>query len=300
MGTPAFAVPSLEILVKAGYEILAVITAPDKPAGRGQQLQQSAVKQYAVQQGIPVLQPLKLKDPEFVTQLSSLNANLFIVVAFRMLPEAVWSMPRLGTFNLHASLLPKYRGAAPINWAVINGERETGVTTFFLKHEIDTGDLISQATVPISDNDTAGTLHDLLMQVGAQLVLRTVQAIESGEVKSIPQVVGGPLQHAPKLFKEDGQLDFSQTAKQVRNRIRGLSPYPAAYTWLEGKMLKVFAADIIPDLEGKLAGQFASDGKSYLRVQCGEQALNLKEVQLEGKKKMLVEEFLRGYKLTFC
>jgi methionyl-tRNA formyltransferase len=300
MGTPAFAVPSLDILVKAGYDIAAVITAPDKPAGRGQQLQQSAVKQYALQEGIPVLQPVKLKDPAFIEELRSLNANLFIVVAFRMLPEVVWSMPRLGTFNLHASLLPQYRGAAPINWAIINGEKETGVTTFFLKHEIDTGDLIFQTAVPIHDDDTAGTLSDVLMQVGSQLVLRTVQAIESGEVKTTPQKTDGIIKHAPKLSKEDGQLDFSKSAEQVRNHIRGLSPYPGAYTWLDGKMLKVYAANIIPDMEGKQTGEFASDGKSFLRVQCGKQALELKEVQLEGKKKMGVEEFLRGYRMNIA
>ncbi|HQD13162.1 MAG TPA: methionyl-tRNA formyltransferase, partial [Chitinophagales bacterium] len=246
MGTPDFAVPSLDILVQNNYDVVGVITAPDKPAGRGQQLQQSAVKKYAVEKGLHILQPEKLKNPEFIAELKALEANLFIVVAFRMLPEMVWQMPEYGTFNLHASLLPQYRGAAPINWAVINGEKETGVTTFFLQHEIDTGNIILQETIKIEEEDNAGTVHDKLMNVGSQLVLKTVRAIEENKVQESPQsAINSPqLKHAPKIFKETCLIDWQRPAAEIHNLIRGLSPYPAAFTYLDGKVLKIYSAQI--------------------------------------------------------
>lgn len=296
MGTPAFAVESLRILVHNHYDIAAVVTAPDKPAGRGQKINESAVKQFAVEHGIKVLQPVKLKDEAFLNELRSLNANLFIVVAFRMLPEVVWNMPELGTFNLHASLLPQYRGAAPVNWAIIHGDSKTGVTTFFLKHEIDTGDLIFQEETLIEHNDTAGTLHDKLMFIGAKLVLKTVQSIESNNVQAIPQQTLTDLRHAPKIFKEDCQLDFSQNAVSVRNKIRGLSPYPGAFTHLDGKVLKIYAAEVLEQNAHLPAGIFHSDGKTFIHIACGDKMLSLQDIQLEGKKRMLPEEFLRGYR----
>ncbi|MBC7892282.1 MAG: methionyl-tRNA formyltransferase, partial [Sphingobacteriaceae bacterium] len=254
MGTPDFAVASLRHLVEAGCQVVAVITAPDKPAGRGHHLQQSAVKQYAASVGLPVLQPEKLKNAEFLEELQSYHADLQVVVAFRMLPEVVWAMPPLGTFNLHASLLPQYRGAAPINWAIINGETETGVTTFFIRQEIDTGPLLFQETEPIHPDDTAGTLHDRLMQHGAALVLKTVQAIEAGEYPDLPQSEARDLKKAPKIFKETGEIDWNQPAETVRNFVRGLSPYPAAWTTLSGKVLKIFIGQI-PSFEVHPAAQ---------------------------------------------
>ena len=295
MGTPAFAVESLRILTEH-YDIAAVVTVPDKPSGRGQKVHESAVKQFATEKGLKILQPVKLKDENFLSELRSLNANLFIVVAFRMLPEVVWTMPELGTFNLHASLLPQYRGAAPINWAIIHGDNKTGVTTFFLKHEIDTGDLIFQEEVRIEKDDTAGTLHDKLMTTGAALVLKTVQSIEKGNVQAIPQKNIGDLKHAPKIFKEDCLLDFTQTAESVRNKIRGLSSYPGAYTILDGKVLKIFAAQVLEQNAQVPAGTFHSDGKSFIHIACCDCMLSLLDIQLEGKKRMLTEEFLRGYR----
>src|SRR5687767_4304162 len=240
MGTPEFAVPSLEILVESKFKVVAVITAPDKPQGRGQKLIPSPVKECAMKHGIPVLQPTNLKSPEFLEELKSYNANLQIVVAFRMLPEAVWNMPAIGTFNLHASLLPQYRGAAPINWAIINGEKETGLTTFFLKHEIDTGSIIFQEKEPIHNDDNVGTLYERLMIKGAQLVLKTTQAIASGNYPAIPQQQEDEIKHAPKIFKETCEINWNQPNERVRNFVRGLSPYPAAWTRLQDKVFKIY------------------------------------------------------------
>ena len=304
MGTPHFAVPSLDILVQNNYNVFGVLPAPDNPAGRGQQLHQSTVKKYAVENGLRILQPEKLKNPEFIAELKSLDANLFIVVAFRMLPEIVWQMPEYGTFNLHASLLPQYRGAAPINWAVINGERETGVTTFFLQHEIDTGNIILQEKIKIEDEDNAGTVHDKLMNVGSGLVLKTVQAIEEDNVIESPQsTVDRPqLKHAPKIYKETCLIDWHTSALEIHNLIRGLSPYPSAFTHLDGKVLKIFAARISPINSreavdsGLLSMDLSTDNKTYLSFKCADGWLDILELQLEGKKRMKVDEFLRGHK----
>jgi methionyl-tRNA formyltransferase len=297
LGTPDFAAASLRKLVENGCNVVAVVTAPDKPKGRGKQLASSAVKEYAVSVGLPVLQPTNLKSPEFLEELKSHRADLQIVVAFRMLPEVVWNMPLLGTFNLHASLLPNYRGAAPINWAVINGEKETGVTTFFLKHEIDTGKIIFQERAPISPNDTAGTLHDRLMGLGADLVLKTVKAIEVGEYPQIEQEDSLILKSAPKIFREDCEINWNQPAGTIRNFVRGLAPYPAAWTTLKGENLKVF--EVKPSTQqgrGEI-GTFESDGKTYLRVVVADGSLEITELQLEGKRRMDVWTFLRGYQL---
>src|SRR6185295_14348671 len=247
IGTPEFAVPSLEILVESEFNVVAVITAPDKPQGRGQKLTSSPVKECAVKYSIPVLQPTNLKSPEFITELKSYNATLQVVVAFRMLPEVVWAMPSLGTFNLHASLLPQYRGAAPINWAIINGEKETGATTFFLKHEIDTGSIIYQEKENISDDDNVGALYERLMNKGASLVLKTVKAIETGNVPSQAQDESQKLKHAPKIFKETCEISWNQPTEIIRNFVRGLSPYPAAWTRLNGKVFKLFEVQSIVD-----------------------------------------------------
>jgi methionyl-tRNA formyltransferase len=306
MGTPDFAVPALDILVQQHYNIVGVITAPDKPAGRGQQLHQSAVKKYAVENGLRILQPEKLKNPDFIAELKSLDANLYIVVAFRMLPEIVWQMPEFGTFNLHASLLPQYRGAAPINWAVINGEKETGVTTFFLQHEIDTGNIILQEKIKIEDEDNAGTVHDKLMNVGSALVLKTVQAIENDNVIESPQSIvdSRQLKHAPKIFKETCEIDWKKTAQEIHNLIRGLSPYPAAFTYLNGKTLKIFASQKShwsidnSQLSKSSTIDYKTDNKTYFSVKCSDGWLDILELQLEGKKRMKVDGFLRGYKFT--
>ena len=297
MGTPDFAVASLSALYEAGYEIAGVITAADKPAGRGQKLQESAVKRYAVEKGLKVLQPLKLKDPEFITELRALNADLQVVVAFRMLPEVVWDMPAKGTINLHGSLLPQYRGAAPINHAIINGETESGVTTFFLKHEIDTGDVIFSTKVPIAADDTAGDLHDSLMIAGAKLLVKTVKAIEENDYTEQPQPMAGELKHAPKIFKEFCKIDWNQPVKTIYNLIRGLSPYPTAFTQLNDKTIKVFKAgyeEIHPDVN---PGVFLTDGKTFLKFAATDGFIQLLDVQYEGKKRMLVDEFLRGMRL---
>lgn len=299
MGTPAFAVASLEALLKAGANIVAVVTAPDKPAGRGMKLSESAVKQFAVQHGLKVLQPLKLKDSAFLEELRALQADLQVVVAFRMLPEAVWNMPPLGTINLHASLLPQYRGAAPINWAVMNGEKETGLTTFQLQHEIDTGNILMQTSLPIGENETAGELHDRMMLAGAQLLVETVKAIAAGTVKPIPQeqrMHHTPLKSAPKIFTETCHINFQQSVQHVHNHVRGLSPYPGAFTYLKGKMLKIFRTQCeyaVPDVA---PGTPVSDGKTYLKFACQDGYLHVLELQLEGKKKMLTADFLRGYR----
>eukprot|EP01132_Coremiostelium_polycephalum_P013754 gene13754-16737_t len=265
MGTPDFAVASLDALFKAGFEIAAVVTAADKPAGRGQKLSESAVKKYAQEKGLKVLQPVRLKDPEFIAELHDLKADLQVVVAFRMLPEAVWSMPPKGTINLHASLLPQYRGAAPINHAIINGEKESGVTTFFLKHEIDTGDIIFSEKVSIGPQDTAGELHDQLMQTGAGLLVKTVQAIADGNYTEQPQPQAADLKHAPKIFKDFCQIDWNQSAGLIHNLIRGLSPYPTAFTRLNDKTLKIFRAEIEEKEPGIAPGGFLTDGKSFLK-----------------------------------
>lgn len=297
MGTPDFAVASLNALVEAGFNVVGVVTAADKPAGRGQKLQESAVKQYAVAKGLKVLQPLKLKDPEFIQELKDLQADLQVVVAFRMLPEMVWNMPAKGTINLHASLLPQYRGAAPINHAIINGEKESGVTTFFLKHEIDTGDIIFSERVAISDDETAGELHDQLMNVGAGLLVKTVKAIEEGNYTEQPQIQSDSLKHAPKLFKEHCLIDWNQPAKTIYNLIRGLSPYPTAYTKLGDKNLKIFKAELENEKPTIEIGEFLSDGKTHLKFAAKDGYIKLTDLQYEGKKRMTVEEFLRGMRL---
>ena len=300
MGTPEFAVASLEALLASGSEIVGVVTAPDKPAGRGKKLAESAVKKYAVGRGLRVLQPTKLKDESFLAELKSLGADLQVVVAFRMLPEVVWNMPPKGTINLHASLLPQYRGAAPINWVLINGEAESGVTTFFLKHEIDTGDILFTEKITLTGVETAGELHDRLKDKGAGLLVKTVKAIESGRYTELPQsqlAEGVELKSAPKLFKEDGEIDWNQSAEKIYNLIRGLSPVPGAYTTLQEKTLKVFRAEFLTTDTGEKPGEFFSDGKTYLKASAADGFIYFKEVQLEGKKAMGIEEFLRGVRL---
>lgn len=295
MGTPEFAVPSLDILVRNGYEVAGVITATDKYGGRGKkQLIESAVKKYAVAKGIRVLQPKNLKEPEFVEELRSLNANLQVVVAFRMLPEVVWNMPELGTFNLHGSLLPKYRGAAPINWAVINGDKETGVTSFFLKHEIDTGDMIFQEKMPIHDNDTAGDVHDRMMQLGAQVVLKTVRAIESGNYQ-LQKQDDSLASKAPKIFHETCEINFHQPTQKVHDFIRGLSPYPAAWTTLDGQELKILKTTKLMEKHSMEPGLFVSDNKKELKVSTKDGFVKVHKLQMQGRKRMNVVDFLNGY-----
>lgn len=328
MGTPEFAVASLDALVKAGCNIVGVITAPDKPGGRGMQLQQSAVKKYAVEHKLHVLQPVKLKNPEFLAELKSLEADLQIVVAFRMLPEVVWKMPPLGSVNLHGSLLPQYRGAAPINWAVINGEKETGVTTFKLQQEIDTGDILLQEKFPIGENETVGEVHDRMKEIGAQVLVKTVKGLAEGTLKEVPQealanesIVNGEwskdealkalghtfqsstlnpkpqaLHHAPKIFTETCQLDFTKTVDELFNLIRGLSPYPAAFTFLQGKKLKVYRGYKVNKVPSIATGDFETDGKTFLQFACADGYISITDLQLEGKKRMMVEDFLRGYR----
>ena len=308
MGTPEFAEFTLRRLVEDGYNIIGVVTMPDKPMGRhGSVLQSSPVKKYAVEQGIPVLQPEKLKDPAFLEALAALKADLQIVVAFRMLPEVVWNMPRLGTFNLHGSLLPQYRGAAPINWAIINGDQETGVTTFFLKHEIDTGDIIHQERIPILPDDNAETMHDKLMALGADLTVRTLQDILAGNIKPIPQsdIPVSELRPAPKIFKETCRIDWNQPTARVRDFIRGLSPYPAAWTVLhspEGndQDFKIFAAEPVPNAPLQTPGTITCDGRKNLIVSTADGALRLLEVQLSGKKRMPTPAFLCGCTISGC
>ena len=304
MGTPEFAVESLKRLVEGGYNVVAVITMPDKPMGRhGSVLQPSPVKQYAVSQGLNVLQPEKLKDEAFVRELRALNADLQIVVAFRMLPEVVWSMPPMGTFNLHASLLPQYRGAAPINWAVMNGDTETGITTFFLKHEIDTGEIIDQVRVPIADTDNVETVYNRLMHLGGDLVVKTVDAILNGTVTTTPQealATDEPLRPAPKIFKDTCRIDWSKGVKGVYDFVRGLSPYPAAWTELSvGEttpiVLKVYTTEKEFVRHEQATGTLDTDGKTYLRVAVPDGYVRLSSLQLAGKKRMDVADFLRGF-----
>lgn len=300
MGTPEFAVASLQKLVENECNVVAVITAPDKPAGRGLQLTHSPVKQYAVAQNISVLQPEKLKNPAFLEELASYKADLQIVVAFRMLPEVVWNMPPKGTFNLHASLLPKYRGAAPINWAIINGEKETGITTFFLEHDIDTGNIIFQETEPIHHDDNIGTLYERLMNKGADLVLKTVRGIEANDYPQIPQQHLEAATHAPKIFKETCEINWDQSSEAVYNFVRGLSPYPAAWTKLNGKMCKVFRVSVANNQESIVDSSeliFTTDNKKYLHFKTADGWIAIEELQLEGKKRMGIEEFLRGVRL---
>ncbi len=294
MGTPEFAVESLKALVEAGENVVGVITAPDKPKGRGQQLSFSPVKEYAVSKNIPVLQPTNLKSPAFLEELKSYKANLQVVVAFRMLPEVVWSLPEYGTFNLHASLLPQYRGAAPINWAVINGEKETGVTTFFIKHEIDTGSVIFQEKEPIHEEDTVGDLYERLMDIGAKLVVKTVDAIKKDSYELSPQVDDGALKHAPKIFKEDCKIDWSKNAEEIRNFIRGLNPYPAAWTEINGNQFKIFQVKKTGEKAVGSPGEAISDQKKYIRINAGDEILDILDLQLQGKKRMKTEDFLRG------
>ena len=300
MGTPEFAVPSLEILVENGYNVVAVITAPDRPKGRGQKLATSPVKDCALHYKLPVLQPTNLKDPAFIEELKSYEANLQVVVAFRMLPEIVWNMPGFGTFNLHASLLPQYRGAAPINWAIINGEQETGVTTFFLKHQIDTGKIIFQEKEPIGLHDTVGQLYERLMSKGSQLVLETVEAIERADYPQMEQDESQVLKPAPKIFREDCQIDWDQPVAIVYNLIRGLSPYPAAWTNVAGLNLKLYNVKPLPgeDRPGLKPGDHFTDGKSFLRFKALDGMIEVLELQLQGKRKMGVEEFLRGNNIS--
>lgn len=297
MGTPEFAVPSLEILEENKFNVVAVITAPDKPQGRGQKLQPSPVKESAVKHNIPVLQPTNLKSPEFLEELRGYHANLQIVVAFRMLPEVVWSMPALGTFNLHGSLLPQYRGAAPINWAIMNGEKETGVTTFFLKHQIDTGSIIFQEKETISYDDTVGTVYERLMHKGAALVLKTVQAIEAGDYPALPQPESEVIKHAPKIFKETCEINWKQSTESVRNFIRGLNPYPGAWTTLSGKTYKIFKGSVSDRTSESEVGTIETDNKNYLCVKTMDGWLSIDELQPEGKKRMSIQEFFRGNKI---
>ena len=303
MGTPEFAVASLDALVKAGCNIVGVITAPDKQAGRGMKLNESAVKKYAVEHSLKIFQPEKLKNPEFLAQLKSLNADLQIVVAFRMLPEVVWNMPPMGTVNLHGSLLPQYRGAAPINWAVINGEKETGVTTFKLKHEIDTGDILIQESFTIGKNETAGEVNDKMKEVGAKVLVRTIKGLADGSLKETPQVSVLSTQYlvlrlAPRIFTETCKIDFTKTVDEVHNLIRGLSPFPGAYTFLNEKMLKIYKSEKELSAVSTSAGNFETDGKTFLKFACANGYILVKELQLEGKKKMSVADFLRGYRFA--
>ncbi len=298
MGTPEFAVPSLDILVKNGYNVVGVVTATDKLGGRGgKQLIESAVKKYAIENNLPVLQPEKLKNPEFIESLRAFNADLFIVVAFRMLPEIVWSMPPLGTMNLHGSLLPKYRGAAPINWAIIKGEKETGVTTFFLKHAIDTGDIFKSATLTIGVDENVGSVHDRMMVLGAETVLISVQDIAADNIKLQPQA-DIEATHAPKIFKETCLIHPNNTTQELYDFVRGLSPYPTAWINLNDLQLKVFAAEkeiIAPEHP---VGTFVSNNKNFLKIATLDGYLKLKDVQLEGRKRMDIGAFLAGYKFT--
>jgi methionyl-tRNA formyltransferase len=308
MGTPEFAVASLEALVNAGFNIVGVVTIPDKPAGRGLKIQESAVKQYAQTLNVPILQPEKLKDPVFIEQLRSLQANLQVVVAFRMLPEQVWDMPQYGTINLHGSLLPHYRGAAPINWAVINGDTETGLTTFFIEKEIDTGKIIFADRLPIGPDENAGHLHDRMMEAGGKLLVKTLQAIEAGNYPQVPQneliQTGETLKPAPKIFKEDCKINWNLSIHQIHNHIRGLSPYPAAWSVLKANSseaelsFKIFESEKEESNHALQVGEIVSDSKKYLKITVNGGYINIKSLQLEGKKRLSAEELLRGFKVN--
>lgn len=304
MGTPEFAVASLRKLVSAGCTIVGVITPPDKPSGRGMQHTQSAVKKYAIENNLKILQPEKLKAPEFLRELKLLNADLQVVVAFRMLPEIVWNMPIQGTINLHGSLLPQYRGAAPINWAIINGEKETGVTTFKLQHQIDTGDILLSQKINIGAEETAGELHDRMKEIGAELLLKTIENLGEGTLKEIPQdqlsIINyqlSTLHQAPKIFTETCKIDWTKNAEDIYNLIRGLSPSPASFTFLKNKKIKIYKVEKEITDGNENTGEISTDNKTYLKFSCNNGFISVKELQLEGKKKMNVEEFLRGYKL---
>jgi methionyl-tRNA formyltransferase len=299
MGTPEFAVAALDKLVKAGCSIVGVVTAPDKAAGRGMQLQQSAVKQYANEQGLFVLQPEKLKSPDFLEQLKKLDADLQIVVAFRMLPELVWNMPPMGTVNLHGSLLPQYRGAAPINWAIINGEKFTGVTTFKLQQAIDTGDILLTSYIPIGEQETAGELHDKMKEIGAELLLQTIKGLAEGNLTETPQMERTEpkdLKIAPKIFTASCQIDWNKSITEIYNLIRGLSPYPAAFTFLEDKKVKIYKSEKINTLPNIATGEWLTDKKTFLHFAAIDGSIAILELQLEGKKKMSIGDFLRGYR----
>jgi methionyl-tRNA formyltransferase len=303
MGTPDFAVASLAALIENDYRVVGVVTAADKPAGRGQKLQQSAIKTFALAHHLPVLQPEKLKDEGFLQELKSLNPDLQVVVAFRMLPEVVWKLPPLGTFNLHGSLLPRYRGAAPLNWAIMNGDTESGVTTFLLKQEVDTGNILFSEKVSVSNNETVGELHDQLMVVGAKLVMKTVEALAEGSVIPIPQEkleIEPERLHAPKLFKEDCRIDWTREAVRNHNKIRGLSPYPTAWTELaapskENISLKIFRTILEEAVHHEEPGTILSDQKKWMKIACTNGFLSVTDLQLAGKKRMGIEEFLRGF-----
>ena len=304
MGTPEFAVPSLRALVAGGYNVVGVVTTPDKPAGRGQKLHQSEVKIAALELGLPVLQPEKLKAPEFVEAMQALRPDLGIVIAFRMLPEVIWAMPRLGTFNLHASLLPQYRGAAPINWAIINGETETGVTTFLLNHEIDKGGIIGQVRVPILPEDSVGTLYDKLMTTGTALVTETVDRIAAGDIRPVEQqhIDESTLRPAPKIFKEDCRIDWTLPGRRIVDFVRGLSPYPAAWTEMhregseEQQSAKVFSATFEAAAHGQPCGTVESDGRTFIRVACADGWIAVEELQIAGKKRLPVRDLLLGWR----
>ena len=298
MGTPEFAVASLDALVNENYNVVAVITSPDKPSGRGMQMNESTVKKYAIDKGLKILQPDKLKNPEFINELKSLNADLQIVVAFRMLPEMLWNMPAMGTINVHASLLPQYRGAAPINWAIINGETETGIK---LQHEIDTGNILLQEKITINENETAGELHDSLKILGARVLVKTIRQIETGNIKEYKQPginnPGFEIKHAPKIFTETCKINWNKTANDIFNLIRGLSPHPCAFTYLHDKMMKIYLGKKEITNHTVPTGNVQSDGKKYLKFACADGFINCTDIQLQGRKRMKVEDFLRGYKI---
>jgi methionyl-tRNA formyltransferase len=307
MGTPDFAVPSLKVLVDHPYNVVAVVTAPDKPAGRGRKIKQSAIKEFGLENSLNILQPTNLKDPEFAEQLTSLKANLFIVVAFRMLPQKIWQIPKFGTFNLHASLLPQYRGAAPINWAIVNGETKTGVTTFFIDHKIDTGKIIMQEDCEISMDDNAGGLHDKLMNIGSALVLKTVTTIENNQVQETEQQEGlnpeAELKPAPKIQREDLNIDWDQDSASINNFVRGMSPYPGAYSEItldEGEKTQIKMLEAIPliDEQQMIPGQIDTDNKSYLKIGCRKGTISVSRLQMAGKKAMDIETFLRGFNIN--
>ncbi len=298
MGTPEFAVASLDALVQAGCNIVGVITAPDKPAGRGMKLTESAVKKYAVENGLHVLQPEKLKNAVFLEDLKALNADLQVVVAFRMLPELVWNMPPLGTINVHGSLLPQYRGAAPINWAVMNGETQTGLTTFKLQHAIDTGDILLQDTIAIGADETAGELHDRMKETGANLLVKTIKGLADGSLKETPQATAimNALKHAPKIFTDTCKIDWNTTTDHIHNHIRGLSPFPGALTTLQDKVLKIYKSSKEKGTPTNPPGTWTTDHKTFLKLACTDGYIHLLELQLEGKKRMLISDFLRGFR----
>ncbi len=298
MGTPEFAIPSLKILIENDFKVVAVVTALDKPRGRGRKLAPSPVKVFAVENNIPVLQPPNLKDQDFIQTLKAFGANLQIVVAFRMLPEIVWSMPEYGTINLHASLLPDYRGAAPINWVLINGEKKTGLTTFFIKQEIDTGNILLREEVDILPDDDAGSLHDRLMIIGGNLVLKTVQTVQTGDFTASVQEDSSDLKKAPKIFRDMCEIEWNKSGEEIRNFIRGLSPFPGAWTTLNGKMYKIFRVEQKPGRkQDELIGNISTDSRSYLNIFCLNGVISILELQPEGKKRMNIEEFFRGNRI---